>query len=322
MPRCKWTASFPSYRTERMLMSQIRLRRSELSTPGSSERMMEKAAHSSADVALLDLEDAVAPREKPAARAKVVEALTSLDWGDKTRAVRINDIETEFAYEDIVQVVEGARDALDLIVVPKVKSARDLWFVDTLLTQIETKQRSDKRIGLEVLIEEVEALINVEDIARCTPRLEAITFGSGDFSASQGMRIGVIGDADENPYHGDVWSYAQNKIVVAARAAGIDAIDGPYAAFNDLDGYRQASVRSSTLGFVGKWAIHPNQLEIANDVYSPAQDEVDQARRLATALAEAGTRGHGVVEIDGKMIDAASIRGLKNIIMRADLIGM
>lgn len=283
---------------------------------------MRKAAASAADYVFLDLEDAVAPSEKVHARSKVVTALTSLDWGRKTRAVRINNVETEYAYEDVIEVVEGAGDALDLIILPKVKSARDIWFVDTLLTEIETKHRRTKRIGLEVLIEEVEALINVEEITRCSPRLEAVIFGPGDFSASQGVSTSVVGGADEGLYPGDIWHYARNKIVIAARAAGVDPIDGPFAAFQDPDGYRREAVRSSTLGFVGKWAIHPSQIEIANEVYSPAQQDVDRARKLALAYEQAETQGLGAVAIDGDMVDAASIRLLRNTIRMADLIGM
>jgi crotonobetainyl-CoA:carnitine CoA-transferase CaiB-like acyl-CoA transferase/citrate lyase beta subunit len=303
-------------------MHHLRLRRSELSTPGSSEKMMEKAAASAADLVFLDLEDAVAPSEKVNARSKVASALRSLDWGHKTRAVRINDVETQYAYEDVIEVVEGAGEALDILIIPKVKTPRDIWFVETLLEEIETKRGHTKRIGLEVLIEEVEALINVEEIARCSPRLQAVIFGPGDFSASQGVSTSAIGGSDEDRYPGDIWHYARNKIVVAARAAGIDAVDGPFAAFKDPDGYRREAVRSATLGFVGKWAIHPSQIEIANDVYSPTQEDVDRARKLARAYEEAEARGLGAVDVDGDMVDAASIRGLRKTMATADLIGM
>src|SRR2546430_3248789 len=232
----------------------MRLRRSELSTPASNERMMEKAAASSADLVFLDLEDSVAPNEKVGARAKVIHALKTLGWGKKTRAVRINDLETEYAYQDIISVVEEAGDSFDIIIVPKVKSAKDVWWVDVLLTQIEKRLHRTRRIGLEVLIEEVEALINVEEIARSSPRLEALIFGPGDFSASQGVKSHAIGGASEYP--GDVWHYARNKIVVAARAARLEAVDGPHADFHDSDGYRRECVRSGVLGFTGKWAIH------------------------------------------------------------------
>jgi citrate lyase subunit beta/citryl-CoA lyase len=299
----------------------MRLRRSELSTPASSEKMIEKAAASEADLVFLDLEDSVAPKEKRNARGKVIEGLRALNWGKKTRAVRINNIETEYAYEDIIEIVEKAGEHLDLIIIPKVKAARDVWWVDTLLSQIETKLKLTRRIALECLIEEVEALINAEEIARSSPRLEALIFGPGDFSASQGVRLSAIG-ALPGGYPGDMWHYARNKIVVAARAAGIEAVDGPYADFRNSDGYQVEAMRASVLGFVGKWAIHPSQIAIANEVYSPTPKEVDRARKLAKAYAEAEEQGLGAVAIDGVMVDAASVRILRNVIVKADLIGM
>ncbi len=299
----------------------MRLRRSELSTPASSEKMIEKAAASEADLVFLDLEDSVAPKEKRNARGKVIEGLRTLNWGKKTRAVRINNIETEYAYEDIIEIVEKAGEHLDLIIIPKVKAARDVWWVDTLLTQIETKLKLTRRIALECLIEEVEALINAEEIARASSRLEALIFGPGDFSASQGIRMSAIG-ALVGGYPGDMWHYARNKIVVAARAAGIEAVDGPYADFRNSEGYRVEATRASVLGFVGKWAIHPSQIAIANEVYSPTQKEVDRARNLAKAYAEAEEQGLGAVAIEGVMVDAASVQILRNVIVKADLIGM
>src|SRR5205823_1542293 len=230
----------------------MRLRRSELSTPASNERMMEKAAASTADLVFLDLEDSVSPNEKVGARAKAARALKNLNWGKKTRAVRINDLETEYAYQDIISVVEEAGEYIDIIIIPKVKSARDVWWVDVLLSQIEKRLRRTRRIGLEVLIEEVEAMINVEEIARSSQRLEALIFGPVDYSASQGVDSKVIG-GDLDTYPGDLWHYARNKIVIAARAAGIDAVDGPYVDFKNPDGYRRECRRSSILGFVGKW---------------------------------------------------------------------
>ena len=299
----------------------MRLRRCELSTPGSNEKMIEKALGTDADVVFLDLEDAVAPNQKADARGKVIEALRTLDWGRKTRAIRMNNIETEYAYQDVIDVVEKAGEHLDLIIIPKVKVARDVFWVDTLLTQIETRLRRKKTIALEVLIEEVQALINVEEIARSSPRLEAIIFGPGDFSASQGVRMTTIGGS-VTTYPGDIWHYARSKIVVAARAAGIDAIDGPYADFRNPDGYREEAIRSVTMGFTGKWAIHPSQIEIANEVYSPTKEEVERARRLEAAYAKAEAEGLGAVTFDGVMIDAASVRIIRNVIDKANLIGM
>jgi len=298
-----------------------RLRRSELSTPGSNERMIERAAASAADLVFLDLEDAVAPSEKVPARAKVVHALNTLDWGKKTRAVRINNLETEYAYEDVIHVVEEAGENLDIIIVPKVRTAEDVRWVDTLLSQIEKKRGWQRRIGLEVLIEEVEAMINAAQIARSTPRLEALIFGPGDYSASQGVRVDAIG-GDTADYPGDIWHYARNQVIIAARAAGIDAIDGPFADFKDGDGYRRECTRASILGCVGKWAIHPSQIEIANDVFSPKEKEVARARKMIAAYAEAEAKGLGAVAVDGVMVDVASIRLFRNTTTKADLIGM
>jgi citrate lyase subunit beta / citryl-CoA lyase len=206
-----------------------RLRRCQLSVPGSSEKMMAKGAASSADHVFLDLEDAVAPNAKVGARAKVVDALKSLDWGRKTRCVRINDLETQYAYEDIVTVVEGAGAHLDTILIPKVKSGFDVRWVDTLLSQMERKLGLNRKIGLEVLIEEVEGILNIADIAKSTPRLEAMVFGMGDYSASQGINIKHVNG--QGNYPGDIWHYPRYQLVVAARANGLDPIDGPFADF-------------------------------------------------------------------------------------------
>jgi citrate lyase subunit beta/citryl-CoA lyase len=299
----------------------MRLRRTELSSPGSNPYMIAKAASSAADLVLLDLEDAVAPSEKEGARAKVVQGLTTLDWGTKTRAVRINDLESEYAYQDLITVVEEAGSVLDLIIIPKVKAPRDVWWADTLLTQIEKHRRLPRRIGLEILIEEVEAMIQIEEIARASTRLEAIIFGPGDYSASQGVDSrGIEGSIDGYP--GDIWHYARNKIVIAARAAGIDAIDGAYADFKNPTGYERECIRARTLGFVGKWAIHPSQIEIANRIFAPTPAEVDYARRLDATYNEALAQGQGAIAFEGKMVDAAIVRSVRNIIQKADLIGL
>lgn len=299
----------------------MRLRRSELSTPASSERMIEKAAASDADLVFLDLEDSISPNEKVAARAKVIHGLKTLDWGKKTRAVRINDLETEYAYQDIISVVEEAGEYLDVLIVPKVKTARDVWWVDVLLTQIEKRLRRARRISLEVLIEEVEAMLRVEEIARASSRLEAIIFGHIDYSASQGIDAKYAGN-DLDSYPGDLWHYARNRVVIAARAAGIDAIDGPYLDFKNTEGYRRECVRAKTLGMVGKWAIHPSQIAIANEVFSPSREEVERARKLDALYTEAQEKGLGAVTFEGKMIDVAVVRSARNIIQKADLIGM
>jgi citrate lyase subunit beta/citryl-CoA lyase len=298
-----------------------RLRRSELSTPGSSEKMMEKAAAGDADFVFLDLEDACAPSEKVAARAKVVHALKTHDWGRKTRAVRVNNVETEWCYEDVITVAEQAGEHLDVIIIPKVKKAEDVRWVDTLLTQIERRLHRTHRIALEVLIEETEAMVNAEEIARSTPRLEALIFGPGDYSASQGVRSDAASGVSKD-YPGDVWHYARNKVVIAAKAAGIVAVDGPFGDFKDDEGYRRECTRANLLGFAGKWAIHPSQVPIANEVFSPTAREVERARKFMAAYAEAEARGLGAVAVDGVMIDAATARLWRNTLDRAELIGM
>ena len=299
-----------------------RLRRSELSTPGSSDKMMEKAATSGADVVFLDLEDAVAPNAKVAAREMIVAALTRLEWGTKTRAVRINGPETPWCHDDLIEVVTGAGSAIDVVIVPKVKAPRDVWFIDTLLRQLEDKLGLENgRIGLEVLIEEAEALARVEEIAGCCARLEALTLGFGDLSASLGIRTAHVGETTAH-YPGDMWHYARNRVIVAARANDLDAIDGPNANYRDLDGYRTDATWASTLGAVGKWAIHPSQITIANEVFSPTPDEVAEARVVVAAVHDAEAAGAGAASVDGRMIDAATARIFQTVLDRAASIGL
>jgi citrate lyase subunit beta/citryl-CoA lyase len=298
----------------------IRLRRSELSTPGSSPKMIEKASKSDADLVFLDLEDAVAPSQKVAAREHIVRGLRELDWGRKVRAVRVNGAHTEWAYEDVITVVEGAGEKIDVIILPKVKAPRDVWFFDTLLSQLETKLRLGRRIALEALIEETEALSRVEEIAACCPRLEALILGVGDLSASQGVRASHIGVRGAG-YPGDLWHFARARLVVAARANGIDAIDGPFANFRDPEGYRTEATWSSTLGFVGKWAIHPDQIAVANDVYAPTDEEIATARRMIEAVEQSERGGEGAKGVSGVMIDAATARIFEGVLARARATG-
>ncbi len=298
-----------------------RARRVQLSTPGSSEKMIQKAAESKADHVFLDLEDAVAPSQKREARKKIVAGLKSLDWGKKTRCVRINDLTTEYAFEDIIEVVEGAGEHLDTIMMTKVLTPADVLFADKLLHQLEKKLKLRRRIGLEALIEEVEGMQNVDAIAACTPRLECLVFGMGDFSASMGVTNKNVGETDGYP--GDIWHYARFRLVMACRAAGIDPVDGPFADFRNPDAYREECKRSMILGCVGKWAIHPSQIGIALDVYSPKKEDVERARMLEKAYAEAEAKGLGAINVDGIMVDVASIRILRNTVLnKADLFGM
>lgn len=297
-----------------------RLRRVQLAVPGSSEKMIRKAAASDADHVFLDLEDAVAPSQKAAARKNIIEALNTLDWGRKTRCVRINDLSTKYTYRDILEVVEGARENIDTFMMTKVKTPSDILFADTLLSQIEQDLGLTKSIGLEALIEEVEGLQNMEAIAKSSPRLEALIFGMGDFSASMGVLI--TPDGKVGPYPGDVWHYSRFRMVMACRAAGIDAVDGPYADFRDPAGYTEEASRSLTLGCVGKWAIHPAQIEWALSVFTPDKDQVARARKLAAAYKDAEAQGLGAIQVDGTMVDVASIRMFSAMLKKADLIGM
>jgi len=297
-----------------------RLRRCQLSVPGSSEKMMEKAAALGVDYVFLDLEDAVAYSEKRASRARIVKALNTYDWGKTVRCVRINDLTTEYAYEDIIEVVEGARENLDMIMLPKAMSASDVQFVDKLLTMMEKKLGLKKRIGIDVLIEEVEAMMRVDEIAASTPRLECLIFGMGDYSASQGVSLRDIGGA--TGYPGDIWHYQRQRLTIACRANRIDAVDGPYGDFKNPDAYREEARRSMILGMVGKWAIHPSQVAIAQDVFSPRAEDVVKAREMKKVYEAALAQGLGAVQYEGKMIDIASVRIVDNLLARAAQIGM
>jgi citrate lyase subunit beta/citryl-CoA lyase len=296
-----------------------RLRRVQLATPGSSEKMMAKAAASKADHVFLDLEDACAPSMKPEARHMVVKALNTLDWGKKTRCVRINDLTTKYAYEDIITVVEGARENLDTIMLTKTLEASDVKFVATLLRQIEKKLGMAKKIGIEALIEEVAGLQNIEAICGADPRLECVIFGMGDYSASQGI---AVRSGLDNDYPFDLWYYPRFRLCMAARAAGIDPVDGPYGNIQNIEHYREECRRGMIIGCVGKWAIHPSQIEPALEIFTPKQADVDYARKLAKAYAEAEAKGLGAVTIDGQMVDVATVRMLSTVLVKADMIGM
>lgn len=299
-------------------MHEPRSRRSELATPASSERMCEKAPGSGADLVFLDLEDACAPNVKESSRAIAIAALTEQDWGRTVRAVRVNGIDTPWCYGDVVDIVTKAGAALDVIIVPKARSARDVWWFDVLLTQLETKLDLERRIGLEVLIEEAEGLTNAPEIAKASDRLEAIIFGAGDLSAS--MRARVDGNFDPvGEYPGDFWHFARVQVLAAARGAGIDAIDAPYPAYTDHDGYRLAATHASLLGFDGKWAIHPDQVAIANEVFAPTEAEIAEAREAIAVYRASEADGVGAIGRDGKLVDAAHMRLAENVLYKASL---
>lgn len=297
-----------------------RRRRVQLAVPASSARMMEKAAASAADHVFLDLEDAVAPQEKVNARMQAVRALNTLEWGERTRCVRINDLGTKYAFQDVIDVVRGAGTMLDTIMIPKVTGARDVWFVDTLLSQLEAELGLTQCIGLEILVEEVDAVADIDAIAAASPRLEALIFGMGDYSASQGVDLR---DAHgEDAYPGDIWHYARNRIVVAARRVGVDAIDGPFGNFRDDATYRKECRLAAMLGFDGKWAIHPAQIPHAIELFTPKAADVARARDIATAYREAEEKGLGATAHEGSLVDAATVRMVQRTIDKARLFGL
>ncbi|MCO5156427.1 MAG: CoA ester lyase [Aquamicrobium sp.] len=299
-------------------MKTKRLRRCQLSVPGSSEKMLAKAATMEVDYIFLDLEDAVAPNRKAEARRNVVEAVRSTRFRAPTIAVRINDLSSPWAYDDLTALVEGCGETLDVIVLPKAMGPHDIVFLDRLLGMLEARHAIGRRIGVEVLIEEIEALNSVEAIAAASPRLEGLIFGMGDYAASQGMRVSGVGETDDYP--GDLFHYHRNRVAIAARAGGLDAVDGPYADFRNPDKYREEARRAAILGFAGKWAIHPSQIELAEAMFSPDPAAVAKARAMAEAYAAARERGEGAINFEGTMIDIASVRGVDEIVALADMI--
>lgn len=295
------------------------LRRSELAVPACNDNMFEKGANCGADLVFLDLEDATPGGVKAESRAKVIAALNDIDWGRTARAIRINGLDTQWCHDDVVEVVTNAGENLDTIIIPKALKARDVWWVDVLLTQLEAKLGLSKQIRLEVLIEEVEGLANAEEIAAASPRLDALIFGVGDFSLSQGARV----DTNFVPlgeYPGEFWAYARNKVIVAARIAGIDAIDAPYPDYRDLPGYERDARRASLLGYTGKWAIHPDQVPVANEVYAPTADEITRAEANVAAYREAEAKSRGAVGVNGVLVDAAHVKQAQQTLARAALI--
>jgi len=292
-----------------------RLQRSELAVPGSNPGMFEKAANSAADFVFLDLEDAVSPGDKIQARKNTIQALHDIDWRSKGKSisVRINSIDTHYMYRDLIDLVEQAGDRLDTILIPKVGVAADVYMVDALLTQIEEAKGFINKISIEVLIETTLGMANVDTIATSSPRLEAMHFGVADYAASCRARTTSIGGLNPD-YPGDQWHHALSRMLVACRAYGLRAIDGPFGDFNDPDGYRLGARRAAAMGYEGKWAIHPSQVELANEVFSPPTEEVDRARRILVALEKAAAQGRGAAQLDGRMIDAASARMAENVV--------
>ena len=295
--------------------ARSRLQRSELAVPGSSPKMFEKALSSAADYVFLDLEDAVSPNDKITARANVIKALNEMNWrgSGKTISVRINSLDTHYMYSDLIDIVEQAGENVDTVLIPKAGTASDVYMVDCLLTQIETNKKLKNKIGIECLIETALGMSNIKEIATSSERLEALHFGVADYAASLRARTTVIGGLNEN-YPGDQWHHGLSELVMNCRAYGIRASDGPFGDFNDPDAYTAAAKRGAAIGIEGKWAIHPSQIELANDVFSPPEAEVTKAKRILEELEKAAKEGKGAAQLDGRMIDAASARMAENIV--------
>ncbi len=312
-----------------------RLNRSALFGPGSRPAIFEKMARSAADVVCLDLEDAVAPDDKEAARRTVIEAIGDIDWGAKTVVVRINGLDTGWWYRDVVDLLEQAAERLDRIMIPKLGNAGDVYAVDALVSAIEQAKGRSRRIALEGIIESAAGLVHVNEIAGASPRLEALSLGAADYAASMGMATTGIGgtqehyymladprdDGDDRARHlGDPWHFPTVALVAACRVHGLLPVDGPYGDFSDDEGFRAQARRAAVLGMVGKWAIHPRQVALANEVFTPSPELLARARRILEAMAKAQAEGAGAVTLDGRLIDIASIRQAQVIVRQAELI--
>jgi malyl-CoA/(S)-citramalyl-CoA lyase len=309
-----------------------RLHRSELAVPGTNVRALEKAPGLGADVVFLDLEDAVAPDDKERARENVIAALLGQDWSSGSVSVRINGLDTHWCYRDVVEVMERAGTRINTLLIPKVGSPSDVEFVATLCSQIEQAVGLPP-VNFHILIETARGMANVEAIAQaCPDRLEAMVFGVADYAASVQARTTNIGGANPDyavltdpdghgareSHWGDQWHFGISRMVAACRAYGLRPIDGPFGDFNDAEGYRSAARRAAALGCEGKWAIHPSQIALANEVFTPTEAEVDRARRILLAMEDGAKQGKGAVSLDGRLVDAASIRMAENLIAKVE----
>lgn len=302
--------------------------RCQLFGPGSRPALFAKMAASEADVINLDLEDSVAPTDKAEARANVIRAISEVDWGRKTLSVRINGLDTPWWYRDVVDLLEQAGDRLDQIMIPKVGCAADIYAVDALVTAVERAKGRAKPIGFEVIIESAAGISHVEEIAAASPRMLAMSLGAADFAASMGMATTGIGGTQENyymiregaKYWADPWHWAQAAIVAACRTHGLLPVDGPFGDFSDDAGFRAQALRSATLGMVGKWAIHPKQVALANEVFTPSDAAVAEAREILAAMEAAKARGEGATVYKGRLVDIASIKQAEGIVRQADLL--
>ncbi|MEO0487086.1 MAG: L-malyl-CoA/beta-methylmalyl-CoA lyase [Pseudomonadota bacterium] len=307
---------------------RARPNRCQLFGPGSRPAIFEKMAGSAADVINLDLEDSVAPDDKDQARRNIIEAIGDIDWGNKTLSVRINGLDTPYWYRDVVDLVEQAGERLDQIMIPKVGNAADIYAVDALVTAAEAAKGRAKPIDFEVIIESAAGISHVEEIAAASPRMAAMSLGAADFAASMGMATTGIGGTQENYYMiregakhwSDPWHWAQAAIVAACRTHGVLPVDGPFGDFSDDDGFRAQALRSATLGMVGKWAIHPKQVTLANEVFTPSAEAVSEAREILAAMEEAKASGAGATVYKGRLVDIASIKQAEVIVNQAELL--
>jgi malyl-CoA/(S)-citramalyl-CoA lyase len=302
--------------------------RCQLFGPGSRPAIFEKMAASAADVINLDLEDSVAPSDKDSARQNVIQAIGDIDWGSKTLSVRINGLDTPFWYRDVVDLMEQVGDRIDQIMIPKVGCAADVYAVDALVTAVERAKGRVKPITFEVIIESAAGIAHVEDIAAASPRMATMSLGAADFAASMGMQTTGIGGTQENYYMyregqkhwSDPWHWAQAAIVAACRTHGVLPVDGPFGDFSDDEGFRAQARRSATLGMVGKWAIHPKQIAIANEVFTPSEEAVAEARDILAAMETAKAKGEGATVYKGRLVDIASIKQAEVIVRQSEMI--
>ena len=310
-----------------------RLNRSQLFVPGSKPELFDKACKSNADIICLDLEDAVAPQDKEQAKENVIKALNELDFGKKTISVRINGLDTHYCYRDVVDLMEQGGERLDLIMIPKVGVAADVYAIDMMVTQIEDKINRSKKIGFELIIEISMGITNLDSILTGSKRIESLHFGYADYAASVRMRTTNIGgsnsdysiltdetNGERNIHWNDMWHYPISKMTTIGRAHGMRIIDGPFGDYSDSDGFKSHARRTAILGCEGKWAIHPSQVDLANEVFTLPESEVQKAKDIIKAMREAQESGAGAATLNGRLIDAASIRQAEQIIEQTKLI--
>ena len=302
--------------------------RCQLFGPGSNTKLFEKMAASAADVINIDLEDSVAPSDKDTARANTIKAINEVEWGNKTLSVRINGLDSGWWYRDVVDLLEQGGERLDMIMIPKVGCAADIYAVDALVSSIEQAKGREKKIAFEVIIESAAGISHVEEIAAASPRLQAMSLGAADFAASMGMSTTGIGGTQENyymlregqNYWSDPWHWAMANIVAACRTHGVLPVDGPFGDFSDDEGFRAQARRAATLGMVGKWAIHPKQIALANEIFTPSGEAVQEAREILEAMEAAKARGEGATTYKGRLVDIASIKQAEVIVRMAEMI--